>query len=205
MRSVEFFFDFSSPWTYMAFRQIEPLCRECAAQLVWKPFYVAAVFREINHNVADMRARPVPAKLAAYATDMARWAARLGIRIARPPVYGGGSAPLNSARALRGAFVAIDAGRISAYAEAVFRAYWEELRDVSDAAVLAELAACAGLDPHQFALAVEGRDCRERLAANTDELIARGGFGTPTFFVGGAEMFFGNDRLDFVREALLRQ
>ncbi|MFN0163993.1 MAG: 2-hydroxychromene-2-carboxylate isomerase [Burkholderiales bacterium] len=202
MRQVEFFFDFSSPWTYMAFTQIEALCRDNGAALVWKPFYVAAVFREVNHNVADMRARPVAAKLDAYATDMRRWAERLGICIARAPVYGGGSRPLNSARALRGALHAIDQGRIAAYAGAVFRAYWEELRDVSRPEVLAELAGDAGLEAIAFREAVEGEDCRSRLAANTQELIARGGFGTPTFFVDRSEMYFGNDRLDFVKDAL---
>ena len=204
MRRVEFFFDFSSPWTYMAFTRIEALCRETGAALVWRPFYVAAVFRAVNHNMADMRARPVAAKLSHYATDMQRWADRLGIRIARPPVYGGGSKPLNSARALRGAFIAIDQGRIAQYSGAVFRAYWEDLRDVSDPQVLAALAAEAGLDRDAFAARVDATDCRERLAANTSELIERGGFGTPTVFVDQNDMFFGNDRLDFVREALLR-
>ena len=110
MPKLEFFFDFSSPWTYMAFTQIESLCKETGAELIWKPFYVAAVFRQANHEVAAKRAVPVPAKLDYYWTDMQRWAGRLGIRIGRPPVYGGGSKPLNSAKALRGAFVALDTG-----------------------------------------------------------------------------------------------
>ena len=204
MASVEFFFDFSSPWTYMAYAQVERLCRDCGATLIWKPFYVAAVFREVNHNVGDMRANPVAPKLAYYQTDMRRWADRLGIRIARPPVYGGGSRPLNSAAALRGAFFAMDHGRISEYAGAVFRAYWEELADVSDPAVLGRLAMQAGLDPVAFAAQLGSADFRERLAGNTNELMRRGGFGTPTFFLDHAEMYFGNDRLDFLREALSR-
>lgn len=202
MRRVEFFFDYSSPWTYMAFARIEALCREAGAELLWRPFYVAAVFRVVNHNVTDMRARPVPAKLAYYALDMQRCAERLGIRIARPPVYGGGSLPLNSARALRGAFIALDQGRIAAYSQAVFRAYWEELQDVSDPVVLASLAEHAGLDRQTFAERIDAPACRERLAANTTELIERGGFGTPTMFVDRCAMFFGHDRLDFVRDAL---
>ena len=205
MRALEFFFDYSSPWTYMAFTRVDALCRESGATLIWKPFYVAAVFRAVNHNVGDMRARPVPAKLAYYSLDMQRWAARLGIRIARPPVYGGGSKPLNSARALRGAFIAIDQGRIAEYSRAVFHAYWEELLDISDLEVLATLAAGAGLDRQGFEGQVDGTGCRDRLTANTNDLIERGGFGTPTLFVDKSDMFFGNDRLDFVRDALLQK
>ncbi len=202
--TLEFFFDFSSPWTYMAYTQVVPLCAETGTRLVWRPFYVAAVFRQVNHNVADMRASPVPAKLAYYWRDMQRWAERLGIVIGRPPVYGGGSKPLNSARALRGAFHAIDRGRIREYAGEVFRAYWQDLRDIADPAVLVELAGRAGLDEREFERLLEADETRARLAANTQEFIDRGGFGTPTFFVDGTELYFGNDRLDFVRTALAR-
>jgi 2-hydroxychromene-2-carboxylate isomerase len=199
---LEFFFDFSSPWTYMACVQVQRFAQPPEVELIWRPFYVAAVFRGVNHHVAEMRSRPVEAKLAYYTADMQRWADRLGIRIGRQPVYGGGSRPLNSARALRGAFLAIDRGRIVQYADEVFRAYWEALQDVSDATVLSELAARAGLDRAEFDARIDGEDLRRRLERNTEELIARGGFGTPTFFVEGSRMFFGNDRLDFVREAL---
>lgn len=202
MRELEFYFDFSSPWTYMAFTRVEALCADTGARLVWKPFYVAAVFREVNHNVAKMRRNPVEAKRAYYWADMQRWAQRLGITIGRPPVYGGGSSPLNSARALRGALIALDNGRIAEYAGAVFQAYWEALRDVSEMKVLCDIAAGSGLDPAEFRARVNSDDYRNRLKANTDELMARGGFGTPTFFVNRETMFFGNDRLDFVREAL---
>lgn len=199
---LEFFFDFSSPWTYMAFSQIEALCRDTGATLEWKPFYVAAVFREINHHVGEMRARAVPAKLDYYWTDMRRWADRLGIRIGRPPVYGGGSRPLNSAVALRGAFLALDQGRIAPYAHAVFRSYWDELQDVADRAVLQRLAASVGMDTADFAARLDAPETRQRLECNTREFMARGGFGTPSFFVDGTQLYFGNDRVDFVREAL---
>jgi 2-hydroxychromene-2-carboxylate isomerase len=205
MSSLEFFFDFSSPWTYMAFTRVDAICADTGAELTWKPFYVAAVFREVNHNVADMRARPVSAKLAYYKSDMQRCAERRGIKIARSPVYGGGSAPLNSAKALRGAFVALDTGVISKYASAVFRAYWEELRDVSEDAVLGAIAGSIGLDASDFLTRIDTPPYRNRLRETTDELIRRGGFGTPTFFVDGDQMYFGNDRLDFVSQALARQ
>lgn len=186
----------------MAFAQLDGLCAQTGAELVWKPFYVAAVFRDVNHNVREMRANVVPAKLAYYRQDMERCAKQAGVRILRPPVYGGGQKPLNSAAALRGAFFAIEQGRMPEYAQAVFHAYWEGLEDVSDRAVLSRLAAEAGLDAGAFDAAVDSEALRGRLMANTAEFIRRGGFGTPSFFVGD-QLFFGNDRLDFVRDALL--
>lgn len=205
MPQLEFFFDFSSPWTYMAYTRVGPICAETGARLVWKPFYVAAVFRRINHEVAAKRAAPVAVKRDYHWTDMERWAGRLGIRIGRPPVYGGGSKPLNSAKALRGAFLAIDQGRIADYAGEAFRAYWEELQDISDPAILGDIAARAGMDRAAFLDGIDNPETHERLRANTDELIARGGFGTPTFFVDGETLYFGNDRLDFVKDALAAQ
>lgn len=186
----------------MAFAQLDELCAATGARLVWKPFYVAAVFRDVNHNVREMRANVVPAKLAYYREDMARCAQEAGVRILRPPVYGGGQKPLNSAAALRGAFFAMDHLRIREYAQAVFHAYWEDLEDVSDRGVLARLAGEAGLDVPAFEKAVDGEALRSRLMENTAEFIRRGGFGTPSFFVGDA-LFFGNDRMHFVRDALL--
>ena len=186
----------------MAFVQVLEIERQYEVDLVWRPFYVAAVFRQVNHHVSEMRSRPVDSKLAYYKADMQRWAERLGIRIGRPPVYGGGSAPLNSAPALRGAFIAIDSGRIREYAGTVFRAYWEDLRDISNTDVLLELACEAGIDTRDFEAAMQTESPRERLRETTDEFVRRGGFGTPTLFLNGDQMFFGNDRLPFVEMAL---
>jgi 2-hydroxychromene-2-carboxylate isomerase len=109
---------------------------------------------------------------------------------------------LNSAAALRGSFLAMDQGKISEYAGAVFRAYWENLEDVSDRAVLVRIAIEVGIDPVRFVSQLEAPETRERLAENTNEIMQRGGFGTPTFFVNGSEMYFGNDRLDLLKEAI---
>lgn len=202
MARLEFFFDYSSPWTYMAFCRIAAVAAETGADLVWRPFYVAGAFRQANPGVAAMRAHPVPAKITHYYKDMRDCARRLGITIGRPPVYGGGSKPLNSARALRGAFIALEQDRISVYSRAMFEAYWRDLRDISDETVLADIVAALGFDAAAFLQATNKDDLKTKLRANTDDLVDRGGFGTPTFFVNGNDMYFGNDRLDFVREAL---
>jgi 2-hydroxychromene-2-carboxylate isomerase len=112
--------------------------------------------------------------------------------------------PVNSVKAMRGALAALDAGCVAAYSRAAFEAYWAEDRDISREDVLVEIAARVGLDPAQFRERIASPEVKRRLRANTDELIARGGFGSPTIIVGGNDLYFGNDRLCLVREALSR-
>jgi 2-hydroxychromene-2-carboxylate isomerase len=103
---------------------------------------------------------------------------------------------------MRGAFVALDEGKLVAYATAAFEAYWSDDLDIAREGVLADIATKAGLDRQRFFTGIETDSCKARLRANTDELIARRGFGSPTMYVGD-RMFFGNDRLPLVRAALL--
>jgi len=197
MPTLEFFFDCSSPWTYLAFSGIEALAAETGATLVWKPILVGGVFNAVNPSVYEQRAKPVVAKARYYAKDLADWARSAGLRIGMPPVF-----PVNSVKAMRGAFFALDAGRIAPYAGAIFEAYWGDLHDISQDAVLADVVARVGLDREAFFAAIGSPAYKDRLRATTDELVARGGFGSPTMFVDGDDMYFGNDRLVLVREAL---
>jgi 2-hydroxychromene-2-carboxylate isomerase len=200
MPTLEFFFDCSSPWTYLAFDRIEALAAETGATLVWKPILVGGVFNAVNPSVYEQRAKPVPAKARYYAKDLGDWVRRSGLRIGMPKPF-----PVNSVKAMRGAFFALDAGCIGPYARAVFEAYWGDLRDISQDEVLADVVARVGLDRDAYFAVIASPACKERLRATTDELVARGGFGSPTMFVDGDDMYFGNDRLVLVREALLRR
>jgi 2-hydroxychromene-2-carboxylate isomerase len=197
MPRVEFFFDCSSPWTYLAFERIEDLCAEAGAELVWRPILVGGVFNAVNPSVYEQRAKPVVAKARYYGKDLRDWVRYQGLRIGQPPVF-----PVNSVRAMRAAYVALDEGRLPAWARAVFEAYWGDLRDVSQPEVLRDLAPRAGLDPDDLLARIELPETKQRLRVATDELIARGGFGSPTLFVDGDDMYFGNDRLELVRHRL---
>ena len=197
MRRIEFFFDCSSPWTYLAFHRIEEVAAEARADLVWKPILVGGVFNQVNPGVYEQRAQPVPAKLRYHAKDLADWARLYGLRIGWPDVF-----PVNSVKAMRGCIAAEDAGRLPAYARAVFEAYWGDLEDISQASVLEKVAKRAGLEPTAFFARIAEQEIKDRLRANTDELIERGGFGSPTIVVDGDDLYFGNDRLPLVREAL---
>lgn len=196
-RQLDFYFDCSSPWTYLAFHAVQPLAAELGARIAWKPILVGGVFNTVNQTVYESRAKPNPRKQAYMLKDLGDWAKLYGLAIVFPPkVF-----PVNSVKCMRGAFAALDADRLVPYATAAFEAYWGDDRDLSRDDVLSDIAERAGLDRQRFFAAIETDDCKRRLRANTDELIARGGFGSPTMFVADS-MFFGNDRLPLVRAAL---
>lgn len=197
MSKLEFFFDVSSPWTYFAFDRIEDLAKETGAELIWKPFLVGGVFNKVNPSVYQRRENPVPPKDNYYRKDMEDWARYQGLTMIRPSVF-----PLNSVKALRGAFVAIDQGKISAYARGCFEAYWRDDKDISKEDELQKVVEKAGMDPDDFFAKIATDEVKQRLFSTTDELIERGGFGSPTFFVNGDDMYFGNDRMELIRWAL---
>ena len=198
---IEFFFDCSSPWTWLAFRNVQPIARELGVEVRWKPVLVGGIFNAVNPSVYEFRERGVPAKQAYLRKDLADWARLAGVSIRFPPTV----FPVNSVKAMRGCLLLEPEGRLVSFAEAVFHAYWSEDRDISQDAVLAELCTGVGVEPERYFAGIARQDIKDRLRANTEEVIARGGFGSPTIFVGGDDMYFGNDRLGLVRDAVLRR
>jgi 2-hydroxychromene-2-carboxylate isomerase len=197
-KRLEFFFDCSSPWTYLAFVRVQDVVARTGAEIVWKPILVGGVFNAVNQEVYERRAKPEPRKTAYYFKDLQDWARLAGVAVGQPPVF-----PVNAVKAMRGALVAQDEGKLVAYSRAVFEAYWGKLEDISQLPVLARIAAEVGLEPSAFLARIDDAQVKERLRQNTEELIARGGFGSPTMFVDGVDMYFGNDRLPVVEAALM--
>ena len=200
MTTIEFFYDISSPWTYFACDRFEAFCERNGADLVWKPFLVGGVFNKVNPSVYQRRENPVPPKDNYYQKDMADWARHQGITMIKPSVF-----PLNSVKALRGAFVAIDEGTISTYSRACFEAYWRDDKDLSQEDVLRAIVISVGMDADSFFERIGDDAVKRRLFETTDDLIARGGFGSPTFFIDGDDMYFGNDRLELMQSAIDRK
>ncbi|MCH9674825.1 MAG: 2-hydroxychromene-2-carboxylate isomerase, partial [Gammaproteobacteria bacterium] len=182
-----------------AFERIEAFCDKNGAELIWKPFLVGGVFNKVNPSVYMRRENPVPPKDNYYQKDMKDWAKYLGINMIKPSVF-----PLNSVKALRGAFVAIEQGTVSAYSRACFEAYWRDDKDISQEAELKAVAEKAGMDPEAFFARIAEEPIKLKLFETTNEIIERGGFGSPTFFINGDDMFFGNDRLELMQAALDR-
>jgi len=194
-KTVEFFFDFGSPTAYLAWTQLPQLADACGAELKYRPMLLGGIFK------ATGNASPaaVPAKGRWMHTDMARWAQRYGVPFAQNPHF-----PINTLTLMRGAVgVQLQQPELfERYCQVVFGAMWQQPRNLGDAAVLAQVLGAAGFDAEPFMALVSDPEVKAALVANTEEAVARGVFGAPTCFVGDA-MFFGQDRLEFVREELI--
>jgi len=193
-KTVEFLFDFGSPASYLAYKRLPDLRTRTGARIDYVPILLGGVFK------ATGNASPatVPAKGRYMDIDMARFARRYGVPLTMNPHF-----PINTLTLMRGAAGAQlrTPERFPAYLRAVFHAMWVEPQNLNDPAVAATMLAAAGFDPSEVMGWVGDAEVKAALRATTEEAIARGAFGAPTMFVG-AQMFFGQDRLDFVREAL---
>ena len=193
-KPLEFFFDFGSPTAYLAWTQLPKIAAATGARLVWRPMLLGGVFK------ATGNASPaaVPAKGRWMNQDMLRWAKRYGVGFSHNPHF-----PINTLTLMRGAvgMQMRQPADFDRYVDVVYRAMWEGPLNLGDAAVLAQVLQRAGFDAEAFAALVADPEVKAALVANTEEAVARGVFGAPTVFVG-EQMFFGQDRLDFVREAL---
>ena len=194
---IEFFYDCSSPWTYLAFVEVEKLVTRHKLDLIWKTIMVGGIFNTVNPSVYETRANPVKAKQQYSNKDMKDWSDIRGIEINWPLIF-----PVNSVRAMRGAFYAIDKEKISEYNSKVFFAYWKEGKDISKKEVLIEIILSLGFSTEAFFNFIELDSTKELLKASTQELVDRGGFGSPTIFLNKTNMFFGNDRLDLLEKIL---
>ncbi|WP_444437143.1 2-hydroxychromene-2-carboxylate isomerase [Pseudomonas sp. A6] len=193
-KSVEFYFDFGSPTSYLAYTQLPSICAEAGAELVYRPVLLGGVFQATG-NVSPIA---VPAKGRYTLTDMQRFARRYGVPLKMNPHF-----PINTLLLMRAAtgVQLRQPERFAALLACVFKGMWVDALNLGDAAVLGPLLAEAGFDPQALLALAADQEVKDALKANTEAAIKRGMFGAPTMFVGD-EMFFGQDRLDFVREAL---
>ena len=198
-RKLEFFFDCSSPWTYLAFKEIEKLCSRLNLELVWKPILVGGIFNTINPSVYESRSNPVKPKASYSRKDLNDWSLIRGITVNWPDVF-----PVNSVKAMRGVLFALERNKVSEYVELVFCSYWTNNLDISLDEVLIKIVEELGWSSDKFISFINLESTKEALKLNTEELAKRGGFGSPTMFVDEENMFFGNDRLNLIEELLYR-
>ena len=193
-RQVEFLFDFGSPTAYLAYTQLPKVAAERGAEILWWPILLGGVHKA-SGNTSPIA---VPAKGRWMFDDINRWAKRYGVPFTMNPDF-----PINTVALMRGA-VGVQMKMpddFMAYVDAVFKATWVESRNLGDVAEVGAVLKEAGLDAGRIFALVGEQEIKDKLKANSDDAVDRGVFGAPTFFVGD-EMFFGQDRLDFVAEAL---
>jgi 2-hydroxychromene-2-carboxylate isomerase len=195
--NVDFYFYYGCPWTYLAFSRLREVAMRTGATITWKPILVDRVQARLAGGAAAGHAQAVPAKARYQAKDLADWAAFCGLEIRHP-----GPFPLPAQWAVRGAVVANAAAVVPAYSEAVFSACFRDRQDIASFDVVARLARQAGLEP-QLAQTISDDRTLQAVEDNSMELVERGGFGSPTMFVGD-DMYFGNDRMTLVEFALSR-
>ena len=197
MKKIEYYLDCSSPWTYLSFRGILDLQRKKDFEIVWKPILVGGIFNSINPSVYESRKNPVKEKAAYSQKDLKDWSELREITINWPTLF-----PVNSVKAMRGAFYFIGEGGIEFYLEDVFQGYWTNGKDISDTDYLSSIAEENGGKALEYLEFISTDEVKQRLINNTQELIDRGGFGSPTFFLDDQDMFFGNDRIQLIEQRI---
>ena len=190
---VTFFFDVHSPWSYLASTLIGPLAGRHGASIVWRPIHLANLMERIGGMRPLEQSR---ARVAWYEQDIVDRMAHHGLPYEPHPDY-----PLRPSRALRACVYAAERGCADAFVRVVMRGYWFENKDISDVAVLQELADAVGLGPRPLTEIVVDPDYKLAVAANTDDAIASGVFGVPSFLFDG-KLYFGSDRMDLLDAAL---
>lgn len=191
-KTLEFFFDVGSPASYLAWTQLPALAAKYEAQLIYRPMLLGAVFQATGNSSPAT----VPAKGAYSRQDFQRFAKRYGVTLNHNPYF-----PINTLMLMRGATAYLDTADFERYLQAVFTAMWVDEQDMGQPEVVAAALQKAGFDPAEVLQRVQDPRVKEQLKTTTGEAIERGVFGAPTIFVG-EQMFFGQDRLDFVAEAL---
>ena len=194
MSKVEYFFDYVSPFAYLADTQLPALFARTKAEVVYRPFFLGGVMQASKNSPPIT----VPNKGRYMFTDIQRWAKRYGVPANPNPHF-----PVNTLNAMRAAVAAVDQPNFADFHRAMFRGVWVDGQNLADEAVLKSTIDAAGLDGAALLARSKDQAVKDTLRKNSEEAVERGAFGAPTFFVGD-EMFWGNDRLDFLEEALAK-
>ena len=197
-KTVEFFYDFTSPTAYLAWRRLPGVLERTGATVKYRPMFLGGVMQTTGNRPPGT----LPQKARWMAEDLQRWAKKYNTPYKLNPHF-----PMMTLMVQRAAQDWVNRPDFQKYMGAIFDAAWQQQKNIGDKAVLAEILTTAGFSPDEFFAAAENPANKEKLKATTDEAVARGVFGAPTFFVqtaDGEEMHFGQDRLDFVEDALHR-
>ena len=194
---VDYYFDYCCPWTYLSFKRLIQTTTRTASAINWKPVLIADIEAEIGPKI-DSRTL-YSSEINYENKDLQDWANYCGLKI----IPRNDDSQKISMKALCGALFALEANKIDAYSGLVFDAYFADLKDIANNDILTEIATNLELDLQGFQSAIDSIQRVEQLKINATELVERGGFGSPTMFVGD-DMYFGNDRMPLVEFSIGR-
>ncbi len=188
-QTVEFFFDFVSPYSYLAYSQLDNL----QADISLRPMHVLSVMKAVGNTPTTVTCA---AKGRYAAADLARWARRYGVAVKRPDMRA-----MNNAACARAVLAAPSSEAAWQITTALFNACWRDGQTLTTTAEVLGVLAAAGIETASLIDLIDAPETHEQLEKNNQEAAERGVFGAPSFLLGES-LFFGNDRLDFVREQL---
>jgi 2-hydroxychromene-2-carboxylate isomerase len=190
--TLEIYWDFSSPFSYLGSTQADALAKRTGATLVWKPMLLGGVFKAIGQVEAPVLTWG-EAKRNHTFKDLYRWAELFGVPFKFPSRF-----PMHSLKAMR-VYIALPEEKRADYRERTYRAYWAEDRDIADDTTLRELIG-AGAD--EVLARTQDPTVKQTLIDATNEAVKRGVFGAPTWIIDNEELFWGQDRIPLVERAL---
>jgi 2-hydroxychromene-2-carboxylate isomerase len=191
--TVDFYFDFGSPTAYLAYKRLRQLKQQYTFEINYKPVLLGGIFKASDNQspVAN------PAKGAYMLThDLPRFAERYNVPLKFNPFF-----PINTLLLMRGAYAAIEEGCFEVYVDTLYSGLWQQELNLSDAEIIKATLVAAGLDADKLMALTQQQHIKDALIVATEEVVARGAFGAPTMYIGD-EMFFGQDRIDFIEERL---
>ena len=192
-KSVEFYFDVGSPTAYLAHKRLKQLKSEYGCSIIYHPVLLGGLFKASGNSSPVT----VPAKgRYMMMEDLPRFAKLYNVSLNNNPHF-----PINTLNLMRGAVSALNEAYFDTYIDTIFNAIWVESRNMADIDTVIEVLSAAGLDAKAILEATKKPEVKQKLISNTEQAVERGLFGAPTMFVDG-EMFFGQDRLQFVEAAL---
>jgi 2-hydroxychromene-2-carboxylate isomerase len=191
-KSVDFYFDYGSPTSYLAYTQMPALAKRTGAKVNYLPILLGGVFQATgNRSPVE-----VPAKGKWMQADLQQFAARYGVPYQWNPHF-----PINTLALMRGATYAAREGFLIPYSDAMYKAVWAEGRNLNDPTIVGQVLQAAGIDAQKLMTGIQDPSIKDALKAATQRAVERGLFGAPTFFIG-ERMHFGQDRLPYIEELL---
>lgn len=193
-KDVEFYFDFGSPYSYLAYHQLQKIALDTGATIIYRPVIIGAIFKA-THNQSPIM---IPAKARYLMKDLMDWAKYWHIPTTMNPYF-----PINTFNLMRAAigYQQHDAKQFERFIALIFKAMFEQPANLNDENVIKELLTEHDFSFEHYQQLIQDEKVKEHAKQLTQHSIEKGLFGVPAFFVDG-EMFWGQDRLHFVKDRL---